>query len=818
MADKHDKAFILWFDDILIEDVALIGGKNASLGEMYQKLTSKGVVVPHGFAITSYAYRHLIKTAGIENDVIEALAGLDTHDMKNLQERGKKVRGLIRNAEFPDDLRQAIIEAYKKMEEEYGSDVDVAVRSSATAEDLPDASFAGQQESFLNIRGVDALIENCRKCFASLFTNRAISYRHDKGFGQFDVYLSIAVQKMVRSDAASSGVIFSIDTESGFEDAVFITGSWGLGENVVLGVVNPDEYYVFKPTLKEGKRPIVSKRVGSKELKMIYSSDPHDGKTVKNIDTTPEERGNYILSDDEIIQLAKWACIIEDHYQKPMDIEWAKDGDGVNVGTGELYIVQARPETVHSQNSSKRVLKTYVLKEKGKVVASGQAVGSMIGQGVAHIIEDSAHIHEFKKGEVLITDMTDPDWEPIMKIASAIVANRGGRTCHAAIISRELGIPCIVGTVNGSEVIKNGSEVTVSCAEGETGNIYEGLLKFEIDKLDLDTLPPTKTAIMMNVGIPERAFTECQIPNDGVGLAREEFIINSHIGIHPLALYYFDDLKAKAESDEKIAEIVKEIEALTTAYPDDKKQFFIDKLAEGVGRIGAGFYPKDVIVRLSDFKSNEYANLVGGTLYEPHESNPMIGWRGASRYYDEKYKPAFELECKALLKARNDMGLTNIKLMVPFCRTPEEGRKVIEVMKEFGLVQGENELEVYVMCEIPSNVISAEAFSDVFDGFSIGSNDLTQLTLGLDRDSDLVAHIFDERNEAVKTMVRMVIDVAKRRGKKIGICGQAPSDFPEFATFLVECGIDSMSLIPDTAIKTRLAVAEKEKELGIKAD
>jgi pyruvate,water dikinase len=818
MADKHDKAFILWFDDILIEDVALIGGKNASLGEMYQKLTSKGVAVPHGFAITSYAYRHLIKTAGIENDVIEALAGLDTHDMKNLQERGKKVRGIIRNAEFPDDLRQAIIEAYRKMEEEYGPNVDVAVRSSATAEDLPDASFAGQQESFLNIRGVDALIENCRKCFASLFTNRAISYRHDKGFGQFDVYLSIAVQKMVRSDAASSGVIFSIDTESGFEDAVFITGSWGLGENVVLGVVNPDEYYVFKPTLKEGKRPIVSKRVGSKELKMIYNSDSHDERTVKNIDTTPEERGRYILSDDEIIQLAKWTCIIEDHYQKPMDIEWAKDGDGVNVGTGKLYILQARPETVHSQSSSKRVLETYVLKEKGKVIASGQAVGSMIGQGAAHIIEDSAHIHEFKKGEVLITDMTDPDWEPIMKIASAIVANRGGRTCHAAIISRELGIPCIVGTVNGSEVIKNGSEITVSCAEGETGNIYEGLLKFEIDKLDLDTLPPTKTDIMMNVGIPERAFTECQIPNAGVGLAREEFIINSHIGIHPLALYYFDDLKAKAKSDEKIAEIVKEIEALTTAYPDDKKQFFIDKLAEGVGRIGAGFYPKDVIVRLSDFKSNEYANLVGGTLYEPHESNPMIGWRGASRYYDEKYKPAFELECKALLKARNDMGLTNIKLMVPFCRTPEEGRKVIEVLKEFGLVQGENELEVYVMCEIPSNVISADAFSDVFDGFSIGSNDLTQLTLGLDRDSDLVAHIFDERNQAVKDMVRMVIDVAKRRGKKIGICGQAPSDFPEFATFLVECGIDSMSLIPDTVIKTRLAVAEKEREMGIKAD
>jgi pyruvate,water dikinase len=819
MADKHDKAFILWFDDILIEDVALIGGKNASLGEMYQKLSSKGVAVPHGFAITSYAYRHLIKTAGIENDVIDAMAGLDTHDMKNLQERGKKIRGIIRNAEFPDDLRQAIIEAYRKMEEEYGPDVDVAVRSSATAEDLPDASFAGQQESFLNIRGVDALIENCRKCFASLFTNRAISYRHDKGFGQFDVYLSIAVQKMVRSDAASSGVIFSIDTESGFEDAVFITGSWGLGENVVLGVVNPDEYYVFKPTLKQGKHPIVGKRVGTKELKMIYNSDPNEERRVKNIDTTPEERGRYILSDDEIIQLAKWTCIIEDHYQKPMDIEWAKDGDGVNTGTGKLYIVQARPETVHSQSSSKRVLETYVLKEKGKIIASGQAVGAMIGQGVARVIEDAAHIQDFRKGEVLVTDMTDPDWEPIMKIASAIVTNRGGRTCHAAIISRELGIPCVIGTGNGSEVIKSGNEVTVSCADGEIAYIYEGLLKFVIDRLDLDTLPSTKTHIMMNVGIPEKAFSDCQIPNEGVGLAREEFIINSHIGIHPLALYYFDDLKAKADAgDKKIAEIIKEIETRTTAYPDDKKQFFIDKLAEGVGRIGAGFYPKDVIVRLSDFKSNEYANLVGGTLYEPLESNPMIGWRGASRYYDEKYKPAFELECMALLKARNDMGLTNIKLMVPFCRTPEEGRRVIEVLKEFGLVQGENELEVYVMCEIPSNVISADAFSDVFDGFSIGSNDLTQLTLGLDRDSDLVSHIFDERNEAVKTMVRMVIDVAKRRGKKIGICGQAPSDFPEFATFLVECGIDSMSLIPDTVIKTRLAVAEKEKELGIKPD
>ncbi len=814
MGKSHDKAFILWFDDIGIEDVPMVGGKNASLGEMYQKLTSKGVAVPHGFAITAYAYRYLLEKAGVEAAIREVLSDLDTHDMKNLSERGEKVRHIIRHAEFPDDLRQEIIEAYKKMEAEYGPNVDVAVRSSATAEDLPDASFAGQQETYLNVHGYDNLIENCRKCFASLFTNRAISYRHDKGFGQFDVYLSITVQKMVRSDSASSGVMFSIDTESGFKDAVFLTGAWGLGENVVQGAVNPDEYYIFKPTLHQGKKPIVSKRVGSKEMKMIYNAEPGAKSPVKNIDTTPAERGMYVLNDDEILQLARWACIIEDHYNKAMDIEWAKDGDGVTVGTGKLYIVQARPETVHSQ-TCKKTMETYVLKEKGEVIVEGQAVGTKIGQGVAHVIKDTAHIGEFKKGEVLVTDMTDPDWEPIMKIASAIVTNRGGRTCHAAIISRELGIPCVIGTENGSEVIKTGTAVTISCAEGETGYIYKGLLKYEVERLDLDSVPATRTKIMMNVGIPEKAFSEGQIPNEGVGLAREEFIINSHIGIHPLALYNFEDLKKRAAGDAKIAAVVTEIEKRTSAYPDDKKQFFIDKLAEGVGRIGAGFYPKDVIVRLSDFKSNEYANLVGGKLYEPEESNPMIGWRGASRYYDEKYRPAFELECQALLKARNDMGLTNIKLMVPFCRTPEEGKKVIQVMKECNLVQGENGLEIYVMCEIPSNVIAADAFADVFDGFSIGSNDLTQLTLGLDRDSDLIAHIFDERNDAVKTMVRMVIDTAKRRGKKIGICGQAPSDFPEFATFLVECGIDSMSLIPDTAIKTRLAVHEKEKELGI---
>ena len=808
---KHDEAFILWFDDIGIEDVPLVGGKNASLGEMHQKLTSKGVDVPNGFSITAYAYRHLLKTAGIAQAIEDALADLDTHDLRNLQARGEKARQIIRTAEFPEDLRTAVLESYKKMEEMYGPNTDVAVRSSATAEDLPDASFAGQQETYLNIRGPEQLIDACRRCFASLFTDRAISYRHDKGFGQFDVYLSIVVQKMARSDSASSGVMFSIDTESGFEDAVFITGAWGLGETVVQGAVNPDEFYVFKPTLKQGKRPIVGKTIGSKEIKMIYDNDPSTEEPVKTINTTPEERGQYVINDDEILQLAKWACIIEDHYGKGMDIEWAKDGDGVNVGTGKLFIVQARPETVHSQ-SSKGSIETYRLKEKGKVLVEGLAVGTKIGQGEANVIAAVVDIHSFKKGQVLVTDMTDPDWEPIMKIASAIVTNRGGRTCHAAIISRELGIPCVIGTGDGSKKITNGQNITVSSAEGEKGLVYEGLLKFEIDRLDLANLPKTKTKIMMNLAIPEKAFSECQIPNDGVGLAREEFVINSHIGIHPLALFNYEELKSSPDPEKQA--VVRLIDKKTTAYAD-KKQFFIDKVAEGVGRIAAGFYPKDVIVRLSDFKSNEYANLTGGTFYEPHEENPMIGWRGASRYYDPKYRPAFELECKGLLKARNDMGLTNIKLMVPFCRTPEEGKRVIQVMKECGLVQGENGLELYVMCEIPSNVILADAFADIFDGFSIGSNDLTQLTYGLDRDSGLLAGIADERHDAVKEMIKMVIATAKRRGRKIGICGQGPSDFPEFATFLVECGIDSMSLIPDTAVKTRLAVAKKEQELGI---
>jgi pyruvate,water dikinase len=561
---------------------------------------------------------------------------------------------------------------------------------------------------------------------------------------------------------------------------------------------------VFKPTLKQGKKPIVGKRVGSKQVKMIYTDNP--SAPVKNIATTKEEQQRFVLTDDEILTLARWACIIEDHYKKPMDIEWAKDG-----ADGELFIVQARPETVHSQQG-KKTIETYVLKDTAPVILTGQAVGSKIGKGVAHIIKDSAHIGEFREGEVLVTTMTDPDWEPIMKIAAAIVTNKGGRTCHAAIISRELGIPCVIGTEDATERIANEQAITVSCAQGETGYIYEGLVEFAIDSLDLDTIPKTTTKIMMNVGMPENAFTDAQIPNDGVGLAREEFIINSHIGIHPLALIHYDELTKS--NDPEIQQIIKKIDAMTAAHPGDKKEFFINKLARGIGRIAAGFYPNDVIVRLSDFKTNEYANLIGGHLYEPVESNPMIGWRGASRYYDEKFKDAFGLECKALLKARNEMGLTNIKVMVPFCRTPEEGKKVIATMAEFGLIQGENALEIYVMCEIPSNVISAESFADIFDGFSIGSNDLTQLTLGLDRDSDLVSHIFDERNDAVKALVKNVISVAKKRGRKIGICGQAPSDFPEFATFLVECGIDSISLIPDTVVKTRLAIAKKEKEMG----
>jgi pyruvate,water dikinase len=795
--------FVKWFEDLAIGDVPSVGGKNASLGEMIRNLGQKGVRVPSGFAITAYAYKYMIEKAGIDKKIKEILKGLDTHDVTDLATRGQKIRTLIKNTPIPSELEEDIRRHYREMEFRYGENTDVAVRSSATAEDLPDASFAGQQETYLNVRGEDELIEKVRDCFASLFTNRAISYRVDKGFDHFSVYLSVGVQKMVRSDLACSGVMFSIDTESGFTEAVYITGAYGLGENVVQGAVNPDQFYVFKPTLHKGFKPILEKKLGSKEKRLVY------GQTgTKQTKVSPADKAKFVINDDELLTLARWACIIEDHYKKPMDIEWAKDGQ-----TGELFIVQARPETVHSQKNV-AVMKTYVLDEKGTLLVEGEAVGSKIGQGQVNIIKDAKDISQFKAGQVLVTDMTDPDWEPIMKIAGAIVTNRGGRTCHAAIISRELGIPCVIGTGNGTEVIKTGSTITIDCSEG-VGRIYNGLLKFHVDEIKLDQIPKTKTMIMMNVGVPEQAFQQGQIPNNGVGLAREEFIINSYIGIHPLALLDYDKLKKKASKDKKIAEVIKKIDERSASY-DNKVEFFIDNLARGIAKIAAGFYPNDVIVRMSDFKSNEYANLIGGYLYEPEEHNPMIGWRGASRYYDETYKPAFGLECVALKKARNEMGLTNIKPMIPFCRTPEEGRKVIQVMNEYGLKQGENGLEVYVMCEIPSNVIVADQFSEVFDGFSIGSNDLTQLTLGLDRDSDLVAHIFDERNDAVKRLVSQVITVAHNHHprRKVGICGQAPSDFPEFAEFLVECGIDSISLNPDTVIKTRLKIAETERRLG----
>ena len=800
--------FVKGFEEIEAKDIALVGGKNASLGEMIKNLSKKGVNIPPGFAITAEAYKYVVEKAGISQKIKDTLADLDTHDMENLAERGEKARNLIANSPCPKELEEEIRICYRKMEERFGKNVDVAVRSSATAEDLPTASFAGQQTSYLNVRGEDDLLEKVMDCFASLFTNRAISYRVDKGFDHLSVYLSVGVQKMVRSDLACSGVIFSIDTESGFRDVVYITAAYGLGENVVQGIVNPDQFYVFKPTLKEGFRPIVEKKLGTKEKKLVYK---RDGAGTVQKEVKPENQRKFVLSDDEILTLARWACIIEEHYGLPMDIEWAKDGI-----TGELFIVQARPETVHSQMDLAS-LRTYVLEEEGKLLLRGEAVGTKIGQGEVKVIEDSSEINKFKRGQVLVTDMTDPDWQPIMKIASGIVTNKGGRTCHAAIVSRELGVPCVISTGRGTEVLKEIKEVTIDCSQGE-GRIYEGKLKYRVDEVEVSKLPRPDTRIMMNFGIPDGAFIQSQIPNDGVGLAREEFIINSYIGIHPMALIEYDELKKAASNDEKLAKVIEEIDKKSAPY-EDKREFFIDNLAMGVAKIAAGFYPNEVIVRFSDFKTNEYANLIGGYRYEPEESNPMIGWRGASRYYDENFKPAFGLECQAIKKVRDEMGLTNVKVMVPFCRTPEEGRKVIKAMEEFGLRQGENGLEVYVMCEIPSNVVLAEEFADVFDGFSIGSNDLTQLTLGLDRDSELVAHIFDERNEAVKRLVKQVIEAAHNHKprRKIGICGQAPSDFPEFADFLVECGIDSMSLNPDVVLSTRLNVAEVENRIKSKA-
>ncbi|XHR82994.1 MAG: phosphoenolpyruvate synthase [Gloeotrichia echinulata GP01] len=814
---SKEEALVLPLWEVGIVDIPLVGGKNASLGEMIQQLRPKGVKVPTGFATTAYAYRYFISEAGLEAKLKNIFAQLDVEDVNNLRQCGKQARMLMLETPFGLELQEAIARAYQNLCQEYGADTDVAVRSSATAEDLPDASFAGQQETYLNVHGLQSVLESCHKCFASIFTDRAISYRQIKGYDHFNIALSVGVQKMVRSDLAASGVMFSIDTETGFKDATLITAAYGLGENVVQGAVNPDEYLVFKPTLKQGYRPIIKKELGSKEIKMIY--DLGGMKLTKNVPVNPCDRTLFALNDEEILQLANWTCIIEDHYSQvrgtytPMDIEWAKDGI-----TNELFIVQARPETVQSQKTQ-NVLRSYRLlgtgdKELGNLKESspspvplitGRSVGEMIGQGKARVILDVHQILQFQPGDVLVTKRTDPDWEPIMKRASAIVTDSGGRTCHAAIIARELGIPAIVGCDHATTVIQTGQEITVSCAEGETGKVYSGLLPYEVKEVPLEQLPRTKTQIMMNVGNPEEAFKFAAIPNDGVGLARLEFIIANQIKAHPLALIHFNQLEDELTQYK--------ITALTAQY-EDKAQFFVDKLAQGIGTIAAAFYPKPVIVRLSDFKSNEYANLLGGKQFEPHEENPMIGWRGASRYYDQRYREGFALECQAMKRVRDDMGLTNMILMIPFCRTPQEGRRVIAEMAENGLVQGENGLQVYVMCELPSNVVLADEFSQIFDGFSIGSNDLTQLTLGLDRDSALVAHLFDERNEAVKRTIATAIRTVKQHGRKIGICGQAPSDYPEFARFLVEEGIDSISLNPDSVLKTLLEIADAETAIG----
>jgi pyruvate,water dikinase len=796
----RDRRYILPFQDIGLDDLALVGGKNASLGEMYRVLRPQGVRIADGFAVTVHAYRHLLEHTGVEARIRDILGSLKPSDIDSLADAGRRIRALLRGLEFPPDLREAILEGYRRLCEEYGPDADCAVRSSATAEDLPEASFAGQQDTYLNIRGAENILGACKCCYASLFTNRAISYRRDMNCDDFAIGLSIGIQKMVRSDQACSGVAFTIDTESGFRDVVFITSAYGLGENIVQGAVNPDEFYVFKPTLRQGFTPLIRKTLGDKATRTVYSLDP--GRPTKVVAVPASEQGKYSLTEEEVLELARMALQIEDHYSArngrptPMDIEWAKDGP-----SNLLYVVQARPETVHSQKDRTQ-LEEYVLLEKGEPLVEGKSVGRKIGAGRARVILDPHKIGEFRAGEVLVTDMTDPDWEPIMKIAAAIVTNRGGRTCHAAIVSRELGIPCIVGTGEATDKIATGVGTTVDCSQGDVGYAYKGILPFERRVIELGTIPRTKTLVMMNLGNPEQAFEQSFIPNDGVGLAREEFIISSYIKVHPLALLSFAELK-----DE---EARRTIEGLTVGY-EDKGLYFVDKLAEGIGLIAAAFYPKKVIVRLSDFKSNEYANLIGGRQFEPREENPMLGWRGASRYYHPKYKAAFGLECRALLKAREAMGLTNVEVMIPFPRTVQECRDVIRTMAEFGLERGRNGLKVIGMCEVPSNVILADEFLDVLDGFSIGTNDLTQLVLGVDRDSELVAAVYDERNEAVKRLVKQVIEACLRRKKYIGICGQAPSDYPEFARFVVECGIETISLNPDTVIKTILDIAPLEK-------
>ncbi len=799
---------VIWYKDLTIDDVPLVGGKNAALGEMVRELIPLGVRVPNGFAITSHAYNLFLDSHGLRSDIAGILEGLDTHDIGGLQERGKRIRDLILTRELPEELVHEVKVSYRELVELEGAE-DVAVRSSATAEDLPGASFAGQQETYLNVVGEEDVITSTRKCIASLFTDRAISYRADKGFNNVDVALSVGVQKMVRSDMAVSGVMFSIDTETGFDKVVVIEGSYGLGEMVVQGKVTPDAFTVFKPSLAKGLRGVIARDMGSKDVKMIYGEK---GGTI--VDVPKEDRDRYCLTDEEVEKLARWAVEIEKHFStkhghyQPMDMEWAKDGK-----TNELYIVQARPETVIS-TGDKNVYTEYKLTGKGDLLTKGTSVGTKIATGRVRVIQDVKHIHDFKKGEVLVTVITDPDWEPIMKIASAIVTDKGGRTSHAAIVSRELGIPCIVGTENATSVLKDGMEVTIDCSSGKDGLVLAGQLPFEIIEHRLDNLPKLKTKIMVNIGSPDEAFKNHFLPVEGIGLGRLEFIIMSHIRVHPNALVEYDKLKWYAgEGQEDKRELVQKIDELTRGY-EKKTEYYVDELAEGIAKIAASFYPKDVIIRFSDFKTNEYRTLLGGELYEPHEENPMIGWRGASRYYDDKFKTAFGFECDALKKVRDEMGLTNVIPMVPFCRTTNEADQVLAVMKEHGLDREEG-VKIYVMCEIPANVLMADEFLDRFDGFSIGSNDLTQLVLGLDRDNSVIAHISNEKDEAVKRMVKTAVEACKRRGKYIGICGQAPSDFPDFAQFLVGLGIESLSFTPDTVIKTMPMIAETEQALGL---
>ena len=787
--------YVIWFENLRMTDVERVGGKNASLGEMISQLTEKGVRVPGGFATTAEAYRAFLAHNGLSKRISEALKQLDVEDVAELARVGKEIRQWILDTPFPEQLDAEIETAWNKMVADAGgADISVAVRSSATAEDLPDASFAGQQETFLNINGLDNVKEAMRHVFASLYNDRAISYRVHKGFEHDIVALSAGVQRMVRSDSGASGVMFTIDTESGYDQVVFVTSSYGLGENVVQGAVNPDEFYVFKPTLKAGKPAILRKTMGSKQIKMIFTDKAEAGKSVTNVDVPAEDRQRFSITDAEVTELAHYALTIEKHYGRPMDIEWGRDGLD-----GKLYILQARPETVKSQEDSSRNLRRFSINGEKVVLCEGRAIGQKVGQGKVRLVKDASEMDSVEAGDVLVTDMTDPDWEPVMKRASAIVTNRGGRTCHAAIIARELGIPAVVGCGNATDLLSDGQEVTVSCAEGDTGFIYSGLLDVQITDVALDNMPKAPVKVMMNVGNPELAFSFANLPSEGIGLARMEFIINRQIGIHPKALLEFDK-----QDDELKAEITRRIAGY--ASPVD---FYVDKIAEGVATLAASVYPRKTIVRMSDFKSNEYANLVGGSIYEPHEENPMLGFRGAARYVADNFKDCFALECKALKRVRDEMGLTNVEIMIPFVRTLGEAEAVVKALKENGLERGKNGLRLIMMCELPSNAVLAEQFLQYFDGFSIGSNDMTQLTLGLDRDSGLVSDSFDERNPAVKVMLHLAISACRKQNKYVGICGQGPSDHPDFAKWLVQEGIESVSLNPDTVIETWLYLANE---------